>query len=193
MSVTTWINDYLAKQAALYAQLPVEKVSDIADAMLKVLENDRGIYAFGNGGSASSCSHFATDLGKGASDAIGKAFNVVSLNDNVSWITAIANDYSYEDVFFRQLKNIGKKGDLAITVSVSGNSPNCVKAMKWAKENGLTTVAFVGGKRGALADLCDHVIVVDETHYGRAEDLHMTLLHLLCYVFIEKILALKAA
>ena len=105
---------------------------------------DRQIFVFGNGGSAANASHFVTDLGKGASDKVGKRFRVLSLTDNVSWMTALGNDYSYEDVFVGQLQNYGKPGDIALSISVSGNSPNCVKALDWAKKNGLRTVALVG-------------------------------------------------
>jgi D-sedoheptulose 7-phosphate isomerase len=188
-AVQAWLTDYLTKQSALYAQLPVTKIDEIIHLLVEAHTHNRGVYAFGNGGSAANCSHFATDLGKSSSDILGKPFKVVSLNDNVSWITAIGNDYCYEDIFLRQLKNVAVAGDLAITLSVSGNSPNCIKAMEWAREQGLKTIAFVGGKRGKLAEICEHVIVVPEVHYGRAEDVQMTLCHLLCYVFVEKIIA----
>ena len=145
----------------------------------------RQIFVFGNGGSASNSSHFVTDLGKGSSDALGKRFKVLSLNDNVSWMTAIGNDYAYEDIFVRQLENYGQAGDIALTMSVSGNSPNLVKAFEWAKENGLYTIALVGGKRGKLAEIASETIVIDDTHYGRAEDCQMGIAHMLCYAFME--------
>src|SRR4029078_6251554 len=99
---------------------------------------DRQMFVLRNGGSAANASHFATDLGKGSSDKLGKRFRVLCLNDNVSWMTAIGNDYSYEDIFVPQLENYGRKGDIALTISVSGNSPNCVKALDWSRKNGLT-------------------------------------------------------
>jgi D-sedoheptulose 7-phosphate isomerase len=126
-----------------------------------------------------------TDLGKGSSDKLGKRFKVLSLNDNVSWMTAIGNDYAYEDIFVRQLENYGNQGDVLIAVSVSGNSPNVVKALEWAKAAGLTTIALAGGKRGPAVAVADHAIVVEETHYGRVEDVQMNVLHMLCYVFME--------
>jgi D-sedoheptulose 7-phosphate isomerase len=126
-----------------------------------------------------------TDLGKGSSDKLGKRFKVLSLNDNVSWMTAIGNDYAYEDIFVRQLENYGNQGDVLIAVSVSGNSPNVVKALEWAKAAGLTTIALAGGKRGRAVAVADHAIVVEETHYGRVEDVQMNVLHMLCYVFME--------
>ena len=99
---------------------------------------------FGNGGSAANASHFATDLGKGSSDKVGKCFRVLSLNDNVSWMTALGNDYTYDEVFVRQLMNYGKPGDLVLTMSVSGNSPNLVKAIDWAKKIPFQCIPDVG-------------------------------------------------
>ena len=89
-----------------------------------------------------------TDLGKGASDKTGKRFRVVCLSSDVSWITALGNDYSYKDIFVGKLQNYGRPGDIALGLSVSGNSPNCVKALEWAKKSDLRTIALVGAKRG---------------------------------------------
>jgi D-sedoheptulose 7-phosphate isomerase len=141
---------------------------------------------FGNGGSAANSSHFATDLGKGSSDKLSKRFRVLSLNDNVNWLTALGNDYAYEDVFVGQLQNYARPGDIALSLSVSGNSPNCVKALAWAKEHGLQTIAVVGAKRGRMAEIAEHVVVINDTHYGRVEDAQMGVCHLLCYAFMER-------
>ncbi len=180
-----WITDYIKAQKAAHDSIPVEGVARLTQTLRDALKDDRQIFVFGNGGSAANASHFATDLGKGSSDKLGKRFRVLSLNDNVSWMTALANDYAYEDVFVAQLKNYGKPGDLAIGVSVSGNSPNCVKALEWAKNHGLKTAALVGAKRGRMAELAEQVLVINDTHYGRVEDAQMGILHLLCYAFME--------
>ncbi len=181
-----WITDYIERQKAAHDSIPHDQVADLVTLFAKALQEDRQILVFGNGGSAANSSHFATDLGKGSSDAIGKRFRVISLNDNVSWVTALANDHAYENVFSSQLQNYGKPGDLAMSLSVSGNSPNCVKGLQWAKDNGLTTIALVGAKRGRMAEIADHVIVINDTHYGRVEDAHMGICHLICYAFMEK-------
>ena len=180
-----WISDYLKAQKAAHDSIPVDAVIGLIEKVRAVLKEDRQVFVFGNGGSAANASHFATDLGKGASDKIGKRFRVLSLTDNVSWMTALANDYSYEEVFVGQLKNYGKPGDLALSMSVSGNSPNCVKALEWAAKNGLHTVALVGAKRGRMAEIAEQVIVINDTHYGRVEDAHMGICHLVCYAFME--------
>ena len=181
----TWLDDYLSKQKAALDSISPAGLTAIVEVFRKASEEDRQIFAFANGGSASSCSHLATDLGKGASDKVEKRFRIVSLNDNAAWMTALGNDYSYEDVFVRQLMNYAKPGDLAFTMSVSGSSPNLVKAFQWAKENGLVTIALVGQKRGKLSEIADHVMVIDDAHYGRAEDSHMTIAHMICYAFME--------
>jgi D-sedoheptulose 7-phosphate isomerase len=183
--IKQWIAEYLRAQKAAHDSIPTDTVAQLVELLGAALKEDRHIFAFGNGGSAANTSHFATDLGKGASDKVGKRFRVLSLNDNVSWMTALANDYAYEDVFVGQLQNYARPGDLALGISVSGNSPNCVKAMEWAKKNGLRTIAFVGAKRGRMAEIAEQVIVVNDTHYGRVEDVQMTICHMLCYAFME--------
>ena len=112
-------------------------------------------------------------------------FKVLSLNDNLPWITAIGNDYDYSDVYRRQLENYAQSGDLMITMSVSGNSPNLVQAAEWAKEQDVKVMAMVGARRGRLAELADHLIVIESEHYGRVEDCHMGICHMLCYAFME--------
>jgi len=181
-----WIADYIEAQKAAHDSIPQDQVAQLIDLLGAALKQDRQIFCFGNGGSAANSSHFATDLGKGASDAVGKRFRVISLNDNISWVTALANDYAYDQVFVQQLQNYGKAGDVALSLSVSGNSPNCVEGLQWAKDNGLVTIALVGKKRGRMAEIADHVLVIDDTHYGRVEDAQMGICHLLCYAFMER-------
>ncbi len=180
-----WVLDYVAKQKAALDSIPADAVATLIETFRIALKEDRQIFVFGNGGSASNASHFATDLGKGSSDKLGKRFRVLSLNDNVSWMTALGNDYSYDDIYLRQLENYARPGDIVLTMSVSGSSPNLVKAFQWAKTKGLHTVALVGAKRGKLAEIADQTIVVNDTHYGRAEDGQMGIAHMLCYAFME--------
>jgi D-sedoheptulose 7-phosphate isomerase len=180
-----WIANYIKTQKAALDSIPADGVAQLFEKLRTAHAEDRQVFIFGNGGSAANASHFATDLGKGASDKLGKRFRVLSLTDNVSWLTALGNDYAYEDVFVGQLQNYGRAGDLAIAVSVSGNSPNCVKALAWAKQHGLKTAALVGAKRGRMADIADQALVINDTHYGRVEDAHMGILHILCYALME--------
>jgi D-sedoheptulose 7-phosphate isomerase len=180
-----WIADYLTAQKAAFDSIPADAVARIVNTFTKALNEDRQIFVFGNGGSAMNASHFATDLGKGSSDKIGRRFRVISLNDNVSWMTAIGNDYAYDQIFIRQLMNYGRPGDLVLALSVSGNSPNVVNALEWSVANGLHTIALVGGKRGRMAEVAHDVVVIDSTHYGRVEDAEMAICHMICYAFME--------
>src|SRR5512137_1911753 len=112
MQMTQWISDYIRTQQAAHQSIPVDAVAQIIEKLKRALSEDRQIFIFGNGGSAANSSHFATDLGKGSSDKVGKRFRVMSLNDNVSWMTALGNDYAYEDIFVRQLENYARAGDV---------------------------------------------------------------------------------
>ena len=181
----TWITDYLTAQQRAVEALDPAAISALVDTLRVAHKEGKQVLVCGNGGSAANASHFVTDLGKSASDKLAKRFRVFSLNDCVSWMTAIGNDYSYEDVFLRQLENYGVAGDVLIAISVSGNSPNVVKALEWAKSHGLHTIALVGGNRGRAAELADQVIAVADTHYGRVEDVQMHILHMMCYAFVE--------
>jgi D-sedoheptulose 7-phosphate isomerase len=180
-----WIRDYVTAQKAALDSIPMERVAQVIELLRQALRQDRQIFVFGNGGSAANASHFVTDLGKGASDKLGRRFRCLSLNDNVSWLTALGNDYAYDEVFSRQLMNYAKPGDFALVMSVSGNSPNVVKAVEWAKANGVRTIALVGATKGRLAELAELALVIESTHYGRVEDAHMGICHMLCYAFME--------
>jgi D-sedoheptulose 7-phosphate isomerase len=180
-----WIADYIQSQKAALSSIPVAEVDVLIQRLQQALREDRQIFVCGNGGSAANASHFATDLGKGASDRIGRRFRVLSLNENVSWMTALGNDYAYEDVFVRQLMNYAKPGDVLLALSVSGNSPNVVKALTWGRQNELHTVALVGARRGRIAEIANQVIAINDTHYGRVEDAQMGICHALCYAFME--------
>lgn len=183
--VIDWIEKKRAAHAAANRAISADQVAAIIDRLKRLVDQDRQLFVFGNGGSGANATHFATDLGKSASDKIGKRFRVLCLNDNASWMTALANDYEYTEVFRGQLVNYAKPGDMAIALSVSGNSPNAVRAMEWAKQNGVYTLALVGSQRGRLAELADMAIVIESSHFGCVEEAHMFILHLFCYAFIE--------
>lgn len=180
-----WINHYINKQKEALDSIPSEAVALLVERLRKAWREDRQIFVFGNGGSAANASHFVTDLGKGASDKLSRRFRCMSINDNTPWITALGNDYAYDQIFTKQLMNFGRRGDVVLSMSVSGNSPNLVKAFEWANAHGLETVALVGAKRGKLAEIATQTIVIASEHYGRVEDAHMTICHLLAYAFME--------
>ena len=190
MTTETFITDYLERHQRMLAALQANQIATVIDRFRKAWEENRQIFVFGNGGSAANASHFITDLSKGASDKLAnrgdaRRFRGMSLNDNTAWMTALGNDYSYDDVFVRQLMNFAQPGDLILTMSVSGNSPNLVKAVQWCRDYDVYSIALVGAARGKLADMADLSLVVEDTHYGRVEDAHMGICHLICYAFMD--------
>jgi D-sedoheptulose 7-phosphate isomerase len=182
----SYIQNYINLQKNTLDSIPTKEVAEIIEKFKEALKNDRQIFVIGNGGSAANASHFITDLGKGASDKTYRRFRCLSLNDNTAWLTALGNDYSYEDIFSRQLENYARPGDILFSMSVSGNSPNLVKAIKWASDNGVYTISLVGGKQGAMRELSDLSVVINDEHYGRVEDAQMGICHIICYAFMEQ-------
>ena len=180
-----WIADYVAAQDRAIRSVPAAEIAAVIEVVRKAGRDGRRIFVCGNGGNAASAAHFTTDLGKNASAAAKRPFKVLCIADNTAWMTAIGNDFTFDDVFVRQLTNHAEKGDLLILSSVSGSSPNLVAACQWARAHGVETVALVGQKRGKVADLADHVLVIDDGHYGRVEDAQMNILHMICYAVCE--------
>lgn len=152
----------------------------LVEILLDARERSATVFFIGNGGSAATASHFANDLSLGTND-YDKPFRVLSLTDNVPVMTALGNDFGYDDIFVRQLRIHGRSGDVLVGISASGNSPNLVKAFEHAQEAGITTVAmtaFDGGRIKAMADESVHVPTAPK-EYGPAEDAHMVLDHLI--------------
>jgi D-sedoheptulose 7-phosphate isomerase len=145
------------------------------------------IFIMGNGGSASTATHFANDLGKGASRSGKLPFRVISLTDNVAWLTALANDEGYEHVFVRQLENHVRKGDLVIGISASGNSRNVLRALQFAKSRGALTIGLVGFDGGKMHKMVDESLLVRAPvgAYGPVEDVHMILEHAITTCLME--------
>jgi len=151
----------------------------------QALADDRQIFVFGNGGSASTASHFVTDMVKSASHAAPKRFRIIPLTDSISTITAYANDLHFEYVFVEQLKNYARPGDLVVAITGSGNSRNVIRALEYATALGCRRIALTGrdgGKTGLLADI--HINVA-EPHMGRIEDCHMMICHMIAYAFVD--------
>lgn len=164
--------------------LDKEKVELAIDMIVEAYKNDRKVFILGNGGSASTASHMATDFGKGTLrriyDNSERRLRVVSLTDNVALMTAYANDLSFEDVFIQQLRNLVETDDLVIALSGSGNSPNIIKAIKYARSCGAKTIGLLGFKNGGkLAKIVDCSVIVDSINYGPIEDIQLILNHLI--------------
>ena len=168
--------DYLK---VIFDKVDVADIRGFVEVILDARERGVTIFFMGNGGSAATASHFANDLAFGTNDYI-KPFKVMSITDNVPVLTALGNDYGYEDIFIRQLKVYGKEGDVLVGISASGNSANLLSAFEYASTAKIKTVAltaFDGGKIKKMADQGVH-IPTGMKEYGPAEDLHMILDHL---------------
>lgn len=151
----------------------------IIKVIRQAYKKDKKIFVFGNGGSASTASHFATDLAKNCSMGRKKRFKAISLNDNVSLMTAYSNDVSYEDIFSEQLKNFIGRDDVVIGISVSGNSKNIIKAIETAKRYKAKTMAFLGFNGSKVKNIVDEYIIIEDTDYGRVESLHLAMCHII--------------
>jgi D-sedoheptulose 7-phosphate isomerase len=170
---------YLRYLTTVLQGIDTKEIGRFIETLLDARERGAMIFFIGNGGSAATASHFANDLAIGTND-YEKPFRVCALTDNVAVMTAIGNDFGYEDIFSRQLRVLGKRGDVLVAISASGNSPNLLKAFEAARSAGIRTVAltaFDGGKMRQMADEGVHVPTALK-EYGPAEDAHMVLDHL---------------
>lgn len=178
-----FVDDYLSQMRDQLASIPDEALERAGTRLLETAEAGAQILIAGNGGSASTASHFACDLGKtvlGAKPELRKTrFRALSLADNVALLTAWANDVSYESVFAEQVKMLGRPGDVLCVISASGSSPNVVEAVDAARAMGLHTIGFLGFDGGRLKDLVDDAVIVPCDDYGHVESAHLVLGHLL--------------
>jgi D-sedoheptulose 7-phosphate isomerase len=170
---------YLAYLKTVLERIDARAIGRFIEILLGARERGATIFFIGNGGSAATASHFANDLSVGVHGG-GKPFRVMSLTDNVAVLSAIANDYGYEEIFSRQLWTLGREGDVLVAISASGNSRNLLNAFEYARSAGIMTVAitaFDGGRMLPLANCSIHV-PTEPKEYGPAEDAHMVLDHL---------------
>jgi D-sedoheptulose 7-phosphate isomerase len=175
---------YLYEVKRCLDALDKDKLETAIDMIVQAYRNGRNVFILGNGGSASTASHMSCDLGKGTLqrlyDNTERRIKVISLTDNVALMTAFANDLSFDDIFIQQLRNLVETDDLVIALSGSGNSPNVIKAIKYAKDCGAKTIGFLGFKNGGkMAKIVDCSLIVDSTHYGPIEDIQLILNHLI--------------
>lgn len=188
--------DYLNALKKMLGRLPLAKLDRIAATVEAAHAAGRQIFIIGNGGSAATASHMMNDLNKCTlghrGDGSWKRFRALALTDNVSLMTAWANDTSYNRVFSEPLKNLAQRGDVLIAISASGNSPNIIAAVRVAKEMGLTVLGLGGFGGGKLVRLCDMCFVVPSNDYGPVEDVHMILDHILTGYLYQKLKAAHA-
>lgn len=165
--------------AETVTQLPYRVIDRVADILLHAHETGRGVYLFGNGGSAALASHLACDLGKGTVNGSPKRFRVIALTDNVPLMTAWANDARYEDIFAEQLQNFVRPHDVVFAISGSGNSPNVLNALRVGRRAGAINIGLTGFEGGKLRALCDICMVVPSDNMQVIEDLHLSISHAL--------------
>lgn len=176
---------YVRRVQRTLAVLPLEMIGELIEQLLVARNNGRTVFVFGNGGSAATATHMVSDLSKTALRPDWPRMRAHALNDNISLLTAWANDVDFSRVFAEQLRTLAHPGDIAIAISGSGNSPNVVAGVEAARELGLFTVGFLGFSGGRLRDMVDLPIVVPIHEYGPVEDIHLVLNHLITAVLNE--------
>ena len=176
---------YKSKLLDTLESVELDKVAEAIELLKRARDVGRHIFVCGNGGSASTASHFVTDMVKGASYNRNSRFRIMALTDSMPTITAYSNDVSYDCVFAEQLKNFAESGDVLICISSSGNSPNVLCATQYANSIGCQTIALTGRDGGKLGPVAKLHIGVAEPHVGRIEDSHLVICHMICYFFME--------
>lgn len=176
---------YRTKLEEAISSIDTAKVEEAIAWFREARDHERHIFVCGNGGSASTASHFTCDIVKGASFGRERRFRILALTDSLATITAYANDVCYECVFEEQLKNFAARGDIVMAISGSGNSPNVIRAVEYGNQAGCKTIALTGKDGGKLGTLAQLNIHVDSRHMGRIEDAHLIVCHMIAYHFME--------
>jgi D-sedoheptulose 7-phosphate isomerase len=169
--------DYLLSVQAVLARLDHAIVDRMVEVVWRGYEEGRTLFLFGNGGSAALASHFACDIGKGTIAGKRKRLKTVALTDNVALITAWANDKAYDAIFAEQLENLAEKGDIALAISGSGNSPNVIRGLETARRIGAETLLLTGCQGGRAKRLSDLCLVVPSDSMQLIEDAHLCATH----------------
>jgi D-sedoheptulose 7-phosphate isomerase len=187
---------YFEHLIKIVPQISFGLLDRVVSILFDTYENGGTIFVFGNGGSAALASHMVCDLGKGTSSPErSKRLRAIALTDNVPTITAWANDSSYDDIFAEQLKNLAHAGDIALSISASGNSPNVLKALQVAHQLRMTTIGIGGFDGGKMKGLCDLSVIVPSDNMQFVEDIHLCMAHCIFSLLKGKItspLAFKA-
>jgi len=185
------IRDYISCEIETLKKLDVDAINDALNLLLEVWERRGRVYIFGNGGSASTASHFQNDFNKGVSEYVEKKFRFHCLNDNIATIMAIANDIGYDEVFRFQLKGQLEPGDIVIAISGSGNSKNVINAVEYAKSQGNKVIGITGYDGGKLRQLCDISLHAPVNSMQVAEDIHMIFDHLMMSMFYKHLCGIE--
>jgi D-sedoheptulose 7-phosphate isomerase len=170
-----------------FAREHADRIVQVATLIATAFREGRKVLLFGNGGSATDAAHIAAEF-VGRYHRERAPLPAIALATDVAAITCIANDYGYDELFARQIRAHGQKGDIAIAISTSGNSANVLKGVEAARTVGLTTIAWTGGSGGKLAGMVDHPFVVPSKVTARIQESHITLGHVLCELIEEQLL-----
>lgn len=170
-----------------FARDHADRIAQVAALLVTAFRGGHKVLLFGNGGSATDAAHIAAEF-VGRYKRERKPLPAIALATDIAAITCIANDYGFDELFARQVRAHGQKGDIVIGISTSGNSPNVLKGIEAARECGLITIAWSGGTGGKLAGLVDHPFVVPSTVTARIQESHITLGHVLCELVEETLL-----
>lgn len=179
MKSTEFAKEYLLELSQVLDRFDIARFDEVVGKMLDAYHRGARIFVMGNGGSASTASHFACDINKGCCLDLPKKFKMICLNDNMPSLMALANDLDYRAVFEEPLKNFFEAGDLVIGISGSGNSENVLRAVRYAGEHDGVTVGFSGFDGGKLARMVDTAFVAPVADMQKVEDLHMILVHMI--------------
>lgn len=174
-----FIQDYLSTLQLTMDQLPRQSIADAIDKLQQARSKGSQVFILGNGGSASTASHFACDLAKNTRQEGLPHFRVIGLTDNMAMFSALANDEGYENVFSEQLTSLVRPGDIVIAISASGNSQNVINAVKAAQEYEATVIGFTGFDGGRLGQLANINVHVNSNIIEHVEDIHLMLEHLI--------------
>jgi len=185
MDLTKKFNDYLVDTAEVIKKSDMKALSDIANKLIEIKQKGGTVFTAGNGGSSATASHMVNDLTKGCRVHGREGFKAICLSDSSTLVTCLANDFSYEDAYMIELKTLGKKGDALVVYSGSGNSPNVVKASRYAQEAGICVIGFLGRDGGKMKDLCDLYIIAPTDSMEKLEDAHMAYEHALTVVMVD--------
>ena len=182
------IENIIRESQAAIGKIPVDKVQEAADKIFSTLENGNKLLICGNGGSAADSQHFAAEL-VGRFEKEKQPLPAISLTTDTSILTAVANDYGYDNVFAKQVKALCKKGDLLFAISTSGNSPNVLKAVELAKTIGMKSISLTGKDGGKIAGISDIDINIPVFSTARVQEAHITVIHIICKIVEDKMLA----
>jgi D-sedoheptulose 7-phosphate isomerase len=188
LNIKSFSQNYINNIIDLLNKIDITIIEEIINTLEKIEKNKSKLYIIGNGGSSATASHMVNDLGVGLRRRNLLNINVISLADNTSVVSALANDIGYDNIFYMQMKDILDPNDVIISISCSGNSPNILKATTYAKNVGCTIIGLTGFNGGALKEISDinfHVNV-PTGNYGFVEDLHMILDHIIYSYYLQK-------